>query len=165
MSAADCGVSDAGVNFDVRPPKSPEPFGSPRTQSPSSRSNPFRVSELVCAEGRTAAANTTARIPAVTHAAFISHLAAVPISFRVGLERRWIPDERSARFVVRIALKRRGRFVRGRQAVVVELVRLRRGEYRWIRPGERHREHIAVADKAIALDKVGLISLEPTARD
>ena len=49
-------VSEAGVNFDVRPPKSPDPFASIRTQSPSSRSTPVSDSGFVCAAAGTAPA-------------------------------------------------------------------------------------------------------------
>jgi hypothetical protein len=47
IAAAPLGVSKAGVNFDVRPPKSPDPFESIRTQSPSSRSTPVSDSAFV----------------------------------------------------------------------------------------------------------------------
>src|ERR1043166_9633949 len=40
IAAAPRGVSGAGVDFDVRPPKPPDPVESIRTQSPSSRSSP-----------------------------------------------------------------------------------------------------------------------------
>src|SRR4029078_8084411 len=89
----------------------------------------------------------------------------LPISFGLGFERCWIPDERSARFVIRVALKRRRRFLGCRQPFVAELVRMRRSKHRRIRPRDPRRETVAIAEEAIALDDVGLVGLEPAARD
>src|SRR5262245_42103408 len=136
----------------------PAPSGSMRTQAPSSR---VALGDGACArsEGAAAAGNRKA-------ASARRCLMSLLLPWRAAALRRGRGslEERRALLVIGIARQPLPRLIRGGQAVVPILVRVRRSEDRRIGPGERDREDRAALQQAISLDEPRPLRAVSTAR-